>query len=242
MSHPLGTECASEPRKASKKTQSQLRFSNGARDQLLEFSFQRASQKHLKTSRHGYCKNVLSPPERLISGILGIIWFALLIALVISTRIVSPYTEQKKQMPPFQVRNQKDINHNLSSAQPCAHCPKEWISYSHNCYYISVEKKSWSDGLVSCVSKNCSLLYIDSEEEMDFLESLSLVSWARVCQKSRGQPWVQIKDSTFNSQISETSHDEHDCIICIMLLSGSGLIADNCTALHTYICKCKLTN
>ncbi|XP_076796774.1 NKG2-A/NKG2-B type II integral membrane protein-like [Arvicanthis niloticus] len=222
MSRPLGTERTSEPRKPSKKIQSQLHFSNGAGDQLLELSFQRASQKHLKTSRHSYCKNVLSPPEKLISGILGIIWFALLIALVISTRIVSPY-----------------INHNLSSAQPpCAQCPKEWISYSHSCYYIGVERKSWNDSLVSCISKNCSLLHIESEEEKGFLESLSLVLWAGVKQKSRGHPWAQIKDPTFHSKISETSHDEHDCA----MLSISGLTAENCAALHTYICKYKLTS
>ncbi|XP_028636848.1 NKG2-A/NKG2-B type II integral membrane protein-like isoform X5 [Grammomys surdaster] len=207
-----------------------------------DFSFQNPSQEHPRIYRDCRCKGFPSPPEKLIAGTLGIICFVLIVALVVLTTVATPYTEGKTQINSSMSRMHRDINHNLSSAQPCAHCPKEWISYSHNCYYISVEKKSWSDGLVSCVSKNCSLLYIDSEEEMDFLESLSLVSWARVCQKSRGQPWVQIKDSTFNSQISETSHDEHDCIICIMLLSGSGLIADNCTALHTYICKCKLTN
>ncbi|XP_052030978.1 uncharacterized protein LOC127679296 isoform X2 [Apodemus sylvaticus] len=148
MSRLLGTERTSEPRKAAKKTQSQLRFSNGAGDHLLEFRFQHTSQKHLKISRHCFCKNFASPPEKLITGILGITWFALLIALVISARIVSPY-----------------INHALSSAQPCVPCPKEWISYSHNCYYIGVERKSWSDSLVSCISRNCSLLHIDSEEE-----------------------------------------------------------------------------
>lgn len=57
MSHLLGTEQASEPRKATKKTQAQLRFSNAAGDRLLEFSLQHASQKHLKASRHGYCKS-----------------------------------------------------------------------------------------------------------------------------------------------------------------------------------------
>ncbi|XP_052030985.1 NKG2-A/NKG2-B type II integral membrane protein-like isoform X6 [Apodemus sylvaticus] len=221
MSRLLGTERTSEPRKAAKKTQSQLRFSNGAGDHLLEFRFQHTSQKHLKISRHCFCKNFASPPEKLITGILGITWFALLIALVISARIVSPY-----------------INHALSSAQPCVPCPKEWISYSHNCYYIGVERKSWSDSLVSCISRNCSLLHIDSEEEQAFLQSLSFVSWIGLFRKNRGQSWVWKNDSTFKSKITEISHDEHNCA----MMSASGLIADDCTALHTYLCKCKFTN
>ncbi|EDK99943.1 mCG130103, isoform CRA_b [Mus musculus] len=218
MSHLLGTEQASEPRKATKKTQAQLRFSNAAGDRLLEFSLQHASQKHLKASRHGYCKNFASPPEKLIAGTLGTIWFALLIALVISTRIVSPY-----------------INHSLSSAQTYALCPKEWILYSHNCYYIGMERKSWNDSLVSCISKNCSLLYIDSEEEQNFLQSLSLVSWTGILRKGRGQPWVWKKDSTFKPKIAEILHDECNCA----MMSASGLTADSCTTLHPYLCKCK---
>uniref|UniRef100_D3YXP2 Killer cell lectin-like receptor subfamily C, member 2 n=1 Tax=Mus musculus TaxID=10090 RepID=D3YXP2_MOUSE len=218
MSHLLGTEQASEPRKATKKTQAQFRFSNAAGDRLLEFSLQHASQKHLKASRHGYCKNFASPPEKLIAGILGTIWFTLLIALVISTRIVSPY-----------------INYTLSSAQPCPHCPKEWISYSHNCYFIGMERKSWNDSLGSCLSKNCSLLHIDSEEEQDFLQSLSLVSWTGILRKGRGQAWDWKKDSIFKPKIAEISHDECNCA----MMSASGLTADNCTTLHPYLCKCK---
>ncbi|CAH7424403.1 unknown_gene_11827 [Phodopus roborovskii] len=179
----------------------------------MEFSLQNASHNHLEISRHWYCRNILSPPEKLISGILGIIWFALLVALVITTSIVSP-------------------------SHTCIHCPKEWISYSHSCYYISVEKKTWNESLESCISKNSSLLYIDSEGEQDFLNLFSLVPWTGVFRKSRDQLWIWKKDSTFKPKITELSHDEYNCV----MLSSSGLLADNCISLHTYLCKRKLTN
>ncbi|XP_060239353.1 NKG2-A/NKG2-B type II integral membrane protein-like [Meriones unguiculatus] len=234
----LGHECRSESREAAKKTQSQLHFSKGAKDHPLEFSLQHASWNHPKTSRHHRCKNFLSPPEKLISGILGIIWFALLVALVISARVASPYIEPKEQNYSLMIRTQKLINHNLSSAHPCGHCPMDGISFSHNCYYVGVEKKSWNDSLESCISKTCDLLYINSEEEMDFLKSLSVVSWIGVFRKSRSQPWVWKNDSTFKPKLADFSHDEHNCA----MLSTSGLTAENCATLHSYVCKCKPTS
>ncbi|XP_049986155.1 LOW QUALITY PROTEIN: NKG2-A/NKG2-B type II integral membrane protein-like [Alexandromys fortis] len=221
MSHLLRTERGSRPREAAKETQghSQLHFSYPAGNQLMEFSLHNASQKHLKNNRHSHCKKILSPPEKLISVILGIVWFALLVTLLIMTRTVFPYN-------------------NLSSAHPCGSCPKEWMSYSHNCYYISVQKKNWTDSLVSCNAKNSSLLYIESEEEQNFLQSLSLITWTGVFRKSRDQPWVLKKDSTFKPRITELFYGEHNCV----MLSTSGLPADDCAVLHTYLCKHKLTN
>nr|XP_006996448.1 NKG2-A/NKG2-B type II integral membrane protein-like [Peromyscus maniculatus bairdii] len=239
MSHLLRTDNASGPREAAKETQglSQLHFSNPSGNQLMEFSLQNASQKHVKISRQCHCKNFLSPPEKLISGILGIIWFALLVALVITTRVVFPYSEAKAQINASLTRTQKGTPLLLSSVHSCGQCSKEWISYSHNCYYIGMEKKTWNDSLVSCASKNSTLLYIDNEEEQVFLQVLSLVSWTGVFRKSRDQLWVWKKDSTFKPEIIE--HIEHNN--CVML-SAFGLTTDDCTALHTYLCESNFNN
>lgn len=195
-----------------------------------DFSFKNPSQEQTRICRDCHCKGFPSPPEKLIAGTLGFISFVLIVAVVVITTVATPYTETKAQINSSMTRTYQ--------AQPCTHWPDDCISYSHNCYYISVEKKSWNDGLTSCVSKNCSLLHIDSEEEQAFLQSLSLVSWTGYFRKSRSQPWVWENSSTFKPKITEMLHDEYNCI----LMSTSGLMADNCTTLHTYVCKCKFTN
>ncbi|XP_052030980.1 NKG2-A/NKG2-B type II integral membrane protein-like isoform X4 [Apodemus sylvaticus] len=195
-----------------------------------DFSFQNPSQEHPWIGRDCCCKGFPSPPEKLIAGTLGIICFVLIVAVVVITTVAVPYTEAKAWINSSMTRTHR--------AQPCGPCPKEWISYSHNCYYIGVERKSWNDSSMSCISKTCSLLHIDSEEEQAFLQSLSFVSWTGLFRKSRSQPWVWKNNSTFKPKIAEISHDEHNCA----MMSASGLIADNCTALHTYLCKCKFTN
>ncbi|KAL6083358.1 hypothetical protein STEG23_036928, partial [Scotinomys teguina] len=154
-----------------------------------EFSFQNASQERPPICRDCCCKGFPSPPEKLLTGILGIISFALMVAVVTVTTVPTPYPEANAQINSSLNRTQKVYS--------CGHCSKEWISYSRNCYYIGVEKKTWNDSLVSCTSKNSTLLYIDSEEEKVFVQSLSLVSWTGVFRKSRDQLWVWKKDSTF---------------------------------------------
>ncbi|KAM7335574.1 hypothetical protein ACRRTK_006051 [Alexandromys fortis] len=230
-----------------KESRNQKRQPRGTRSSIsvteqeityVELGLQNTSPAHPSVCRDCCCKGFPSPPEKPITVILGMVGFALMVAVVLIITVAKPCKHVFKIMTKSWSRTHRDPHNNLSSAHPCGSCPKEWMSYSHNCYYISVQKKNWTDSLVSCNAKNSSLLYIESEEEQNFLQSLSLITWTGVFRKSRDQPWVLKIDSTFKPRITELSHGECNCV----MLSASGLTVDNCTNLHTYLCKRKLNN
>nr|XP_048288320.1 NKG2-A/NKG2-B type II integral membrane protein-like isoform X1 [Myodes glareolus]XP_048288321.1 NKG2-A/NKG2-B type II integral membrane protein-like isoform X1 [Myodes glareolus] len=229
----------------SKDSRNQKRQPTGTRSSIsvteqeityVEFSFQNTSPEHSSVCRDCCCKGFSSPPEKLITVVLGIVGFALMVAVVLITTVAKTYTEPKEQIQPSLNTSPKD--NNPSPAQPCSFCPKEWMSYSHSCYYISGEKKNWTDSLVSCKAKNSSLLYIESKEEQEFLISLSPFAWTSIFWESKDHHWVWKNDSTVKPKIREVSHVEQNCVV----LSSSGITAEKCTNLYTYLCKHKLTN
>ncbi|XP_021573446.1 NKG2-A/NKG2-B type II integral membrane protein-like [Carlito syrichta] len=139
-----------------------------------ELSLQTASQDLLDNDKTFHSKDLSSPPEKLIAGILGIICLALIVTMVTIVII---------------------LFYNVSSAYNCS-CPEEWFTYSNSCYYMGKKTKTWDESMMACASMNSSLLYTD-DEEMKFLASLVHEAWIGVSRNSSDHPWVSIKGSTF---------------------------------------------
>ncbi|XP_066108708.1 NKG2-A/NKG2-B type II integral membrane protein-like [Saccopteryx bilineata] len=131
----------------------------------VEINFQNTSPDLQWNDKNDPCKGSPSPPEKLIAGILGVLCLILIYAVVRVLHFIPSNVILKKNKSSLTTKNQTGT-HDLSSAYHCGRCPKEWLLYSNNCYYISTERKAWNESSLACASKNSSLLYIDNEEEM----------------------------------------------------------------------------
>ncbi|XP_047597481.1 NKG2-C type II integral membrane protein-like [Lutra lutra] len=170
--------------------------------------------------------------EKLIAGILGItcLVLAYIVARMISSLPCSGTPQQNNSYPVTRIQK----------FDPCGHCPKEWITYSNNCYYISTERKSWNESLLSCaplsyVSKNSTLLYIENEEEMGLLGLFTCSSWiSRVSQNINiNSPLCPKALAFFPSSVFSASDKN-----CSFFSFDSNIRSfENCLDLKIYVCK-----
>ncbi|XP_045411150.1 NKG2-C type II integral membrane protein-like [Lemur catta] len=167
-----GLNLAKDPKRQQKKSKGEKSSISVTEQEItqVELNFQNATQDLQGKEKTCYYKFSLLPPEKLTAEILAVICIVLVGSV---------------------------LKMSLSSVCNCGHCPEEWFTYSTNCYYISKEPKTWDESVTACASQNSSLFYIDNEEEMKLLGSLSKQAWIGVFRNGKNHPWVSINGSTF---------------------------------------------
>ncbi|XP_019600237.2 NKG2-A/NKG2-B type II integral membrane protein isoform X1 [Rhinolophus sinicus] len=191
-----------------------------------ELNLQNASHDLQGNDKSYHCKDFPSPPEKLFARMLGVICVVLLSTVVTIAVTSSEKSEQNNS--PFTTRIQE------ACRRGC--CPKEWFTYSNNCYYISTKSITWTESQTACASKNSSLFYRDNEEEMNFLSHFCFLSWIGLSNSTNNSLWVRQNGSTFSSKLFPISSEmSENCTF--VLFESHQLLSESCLQTKHYVCK-----
>ncbi|XP_054553753.1 uncharacterized protein LOC129146213, partial [Talpa occidentalis] len=153
------------------------------------------------------------PPGQIAAEVLGI-FCLVLVATIIKTVVLIPATTKEPEQNDFS-SEQNDYSNltKIQKAYPCGRCPKGWFSYSNNCYYFSAEKNTWNESVTACQCMDSQLLYVESEEEMRFMKSISVLSWIGVYRNDSGQPWTLVNGSAIQLEIRKPVPADSHCVM-----------------------------
>ncbi|KAL6467151.1 hypothetical protein MHYP_G00249550 [Metynnis hypsauchen] len=95
-----------------------------------------------------------------------------------------------------------------------------WIYFSSSIYYMSTEKKSWSESRQDCKNKGADLVIINSREEQEFVEMIrkGREAWIGLSDINKENGWKWVDGSTLNTRFwcsREPNNYEgnEDCVI-----------------------------
>ncbi|XP_057347196.1 natural killer cells antigen CD94-like isoform X1 [Manis pentadactyla] len=173
-----------------------------------------------------------STPWKLISGVLGVMCLLLMSTLAILLR--NSFT--KKSIQPA-LSPGSTIG--LQGGSGCCSCHEKWIGYQCNCYFISNELKSWAESRNFCSSQNSSLLQMQNEDELHFMNSSKYFYWIGLHYSEEQSVWVWENGSALSRDLSplfRTVNTKN----CITYSASKNVLGEPCKKEHRFICKQQL--
>ncbi|XP_051515839.1 CD209 antigen-like protein E [Myxocyprinus asiaticus] len=114
-----------------------------------------------------------------------------------------------------------------------------WICYQSNFYYISSEKKSWSESRRYCIQKGADLLIINHKNEQDFLYKFSGEDkvWIGLTYTEKEGTWKWVNGSTLTSGFWKSGQPDGQRQENCALTVSSGWHDYPCSYVYKWICE-----
>ncbi|XP_016102671.1 CD209 antigen-like protein E [Sinocyclocheilus grahami] len=182
--------------------------------------------------QHTGSVSVKNRKHRAAEVCLCLLCFLLLIAVIV---LCVCFTSERKQLLTH-ISNLTEEREKTLTKHEQQEDPFKWIYYNFSFYYISSEKKSWSDSSRDCQQKGADLVIINSSKEQDFVQKIAVSDhfWIGLGKMEGEWKWI---GGTIMANGYWSSQYLHSYGSYCALITSSGWIDDKCDYNKKWICK-----
>ncbi|GAB1291339.1 Killer cell lectin-like receptor subfamily B member 1B allele B [Apodemus speciosus] len=123
-----------------------------------------------------------------------------------------------------------------------AKCPQDWLSHRDKCFHVSRASNTWEEGLADCDGKGATLLLIQDQEELRFIQNSTRGEdnsfWIGLNYTSTDKNWKWINGSTLNSDVVKINGDSTKGS-CAAISRGKA-VSESCVSDNRWICQKEL--
>ncbi|XP_073730324.1 uncharacterized protein [Misgurnus anguillicaudatus] len=120
-----------------------------------------------------------------------------------------------------------------------------WIYYQSSLYFISTEKKSWTESRRYCIERGADLIIINNKEEQDFFKNRSETDsiWIGLSDSDEEGRWKWVDGSTLTTSFWDRANEPNgdrreNCVVSY----APGWADYNCTRTFKWICEKTFSN
>ncbi|KAM6162672.1 C-type lectin domain family 12 member A [Erethizon dorsatum] len=132
----------------------------------------------------------------------------------------------------------RELNRKVTGHK-CKPCPKNWMWYKNNCYFLSEMSQTWQDSEISCSSLNASLLQIKERSTLEFVKSRRLYYyWLGLSPKQEDQYSEEVDENIISSARLERNMNDINKMYCGYIY-GTRVSYTRCTQKYNIACEKK---
>ncbi|XP_060046098.1 killer cell lectin-like receptor subfamily G member 1 [Erinaceus europaeus] len=119
-----------------------------------------------------------------------------------------------------------------SSCASCPSCPDFWMKHGNNCYYFSLEKKTWNSSLEFCLANDSNLFMLTDSKEKQLLKNILNFNFYWIGLR-KNLNWRWLDGSAIDSSRIFTNSLVQNC----GAINQDGIHASSCEFPLQWICK-----